>query len=902
MTQSFDRSARRYAYSIALRSLCLLIPIWAVLWIAVSPTFGISPRIVDDPVLEGSSLAIVSHEEAWKRLPMSKTGRGQSLPEWARKLVIPFPKSTAALLQLDYVQRFANPIPPKLRVAMRWIVADENRCDYAKQVAVNDALQLGFSQPQFEESVQESQAAWSNAEKAALLFASKMATSSDSISDEEFKFLVEHFGDRTVACMVLHCAYACFQDRLLHCLACVREENDRALHPSEIVFDPSTFVIPNVHSRSKLSPLREHDLSNKWVDIDSDWIKDSFEFWQSRLEAQRKRSSRLRAPDWDEFVGNLPPGPMRRPSKIEWFRLCYGYAPELAVPFEQFMRTASAETAPHYDRIFGTSLFWVTTKSMKCSYCMGHCEMNWEVAGLSRDEIENRSIVLSSDDWSPLSRREQMAFAFARKLSATPWSISFMDRKRLELELGHKESFATILQACRYHYMTRISNGFQLQLEADNVFFDYWNIRDPKSIPHECFVDLIRNEEAWNLLPDNTHSHESELPNWAKALVPWMPRTTAAMLKLDEAHRLRSPLPPDLRAKLRWVVADVNRCEYSKETALLDLRNSGVEDTIIRTLTSAPEFWPEADRDPLEFARALSTNASKLSDEFFAKMVKRFGEKKVAAMVLLAAYGNFQDRFLLGFNVPLEPNGPLPALSVDFDPKTFQWAPLVPDVSASQPSLSRNEAVVELPSSWKSVSLETLQQRLSQQRERQPRLSIPSWEDVKLNLPKEMANKSTRIAWSLTCYGYASDLAIPWAIATRTHWAEGPSDRIFEESLFWIQTRAFECNYCMGHCEMLWEVAGLSREEIQSRSRRLAESDWSSFSPADQRAFAMARKLSITPWEVTKSDIDQMKQDLGEREAIAVFWWLCRGAYMTRVSDGFQLPLEKENVFTQLAK
>jgi hypothetical protein len=30
---------------------------------------------------------------------------------------------------------------------------------------------------------------------------------------------------------------------------------------------------------------------------------------------------------------------------------------------------------------------------------------------------------------------------------------------------------------------------------------------------------------------------------------------------------------------------------------------------------------------------------------------------------------------------------------------------------------------------------------------------------------------------------------------------------------------------------------------------------------------------------------------------MATFWWLCRGLYMTRVSDGFQLPLERDNVF-----
>ena len=40
-----------------------------------------------------------------------------------------------------------------------------------------------------------------------------------------------------------------------------------------------------------------------------------------------------------------------------------------------------------------------------------------------------------------------------------------------------------------------------------------------------------------------------------------------------------------------------------------------------------------------------------------------------------------------------------------------------------------------------------------------------------------------------------------------------------------------------------------------------------------------------------------LEKDLGPEKAMATFWWLCRGLYMTRVSDGFQLPLERDNVF-----
>ena len=161
-----------------------------------------------------------------------------------------------------------------------------------------------------------------------------------------------------------------------------------------------------------------------------------------------------------------------------------------------------------------------------------------------------------------------------------------------------------------------------------------------------------------------------------------------------------------------------------------------------------------------------------------------------------------------------------------------------------------------------------------------------------------MSASPTSIRWSLVNYGYAHELAIPWTIATRTHWSEVPADRILEESLFWVQTRAIECNYCMGHCEMLLEVAGLDKAQIARRTRLLAETDWSKFPPEEQRAYEYARKLSLAPWELTANDYQSLTKDYGQHQGMSIFWWLCRGLYMTRISDGFQLPLEKDNVFS----
>jgi hypothetical protein len=407
----------------------------------------------------------------------------------------------------------------------------------------------------------------------------------------------------------------------------------------------------------------------------------------------------------------------------------------------------------------------------------------------------------------------------------------------------------------------------------------------------------LSDSECWRRMPPVESGGGQPLPIWAKAVATQLPRTAAAMLELDRAQRTKSPLEKVLRAKMRWVIARANRSTYGAAYALADLLSSGATDASVKTLTGDAAAWPEDDREPLEFARLMTIAAPMVPDELFERMRTRFGDKGVAAMVLLAAYGNFQDRIVLGLALPIESGGPLPPLEVKFAPGSFQPTPLLPPQAEIPGLLTSGTTVVERDPEWSTLSYDELQSRLERQRERKPRLPIPSWDEVKKNLPPAIAARPTRIVWNLVCSGYVPELAIPWSVGTRTMWAEAQADRVFEESLFWIQTRSIGCNYCMGHCEMLLEVAGLDKRAVAERTRRLASDDWSSFPPAEQRAYAYARKLSKTPWDVNKADYKLIEQDLGPKQAMATFWWLCRGLYMTRVSDGFQLPLERDNVF-----
>ena len=101
----------------------------------------------------------------------------------------------------------------------------------------------------------------------------------------------------------------------------------------------------------------------------------------------------------------------------------------------------------------------------------------------------------------------------------------------------------------------------------------------------------------------------------------------------------------------------------------------------------------------------------------------------------------------------------------------------------------------------------------------------------------------------------------------------------------------------MGHAEMLLAVAGLSEEEIQQRTGKLAAGDWSDFPRAERLAFEFGYKLAREPWAIREKDVQDLVDAFGPHRAADLIWYGSWCNYMTRVADAFQLPLERENVF-----
>jgi hypothetical protein len=106
----------------------------------------------------------------------------------------------------------------------------------------------------------------------------------------------------------------------------------------------------------------------------------------------------------------------------------------------------------------------------------------------------------------------------------------------------------------------------------------------------------------------------------------------------------------------------------------------------------------------------------------------------------------------------------------------------------------------------------------------------------------------------------------------------------------------------MGHSEMLLAVAGMKPDDVKAKAKRLATADWSSFPPAERAAYGLAYKLSREPHRITEADRAVWIAAFGEVRTVDLVWYTCWCNYMTRIADAFQLPLEKENVFTPAPK
>lgn len=292
---------------------------------------------------------LLADADAWKRMPATIQGGGGPLPSWARVLAGSLPRTTASMLELDYLHRARSPLDPFLRGRVRWVVARANGCRYGEVYAEADLRRAGVSELDLDHLLLSS-ANVTLAEHMVLDFARKLTLSAQDITDEEVAELVGLYGEKQVVALVLLVAYANFQDRLVLALD-LPVEPEGPLAPLDVRFTPIPFGgDPPAPARSvPTDPPPTDDIP----EVDPDWKDQSYTDLQKQMEKQQQRRARIRLPG-----GNA--------GTVRWGQVCRLYQPELSAAWSVCARSFGAEA--DQDPVFEESLFWVVTRSLQCFY------------------------------------------------------------------------------------------------------------------------------------------------------------------------------------------------------------------------------------------------------------------------------------------------------------------------------------------------------------------------------------------------------------------------------------------------------------------------------------------------------------------------------------------------------
>lgn len=110
-------------------------------------------------------------------------------------------------------------------------------------------------------------------------------------------------------------------------------------------------------------------------------------------------------------------------------------------------------------------------------------------------------------------------------------------------------------------------------------------------------------------------------------------------------------------------------------------------------------------------------------------------------------------------------------------------------------------------------------------------------------------------------------------------------DYKFKTQLFWIVSRTNNCQYCLGHQESKLLGAGMTEDEIAS-----LDVDWSQFTPAQQAAFAYARKITLDPHLLSDEDIDGLRKHFTDKQILEMSLSVAGNNSINRWKEGAGIP------------
>lgn len=114
----------------------------------------------------------------------------------------------------------------------------------------------------------------------------------------------------------------------------------------------------------------------------------------------------------------------------------------------------------------------------------------------------------------------------------------------------------------------------------------------------------------------------------------------------------------------------------------------------------------------------------------------------------------------------------------------------------------------------------------------------------------------------------------------------------FKTMLFWIVARTNNCQYCLGHQEWKLSATGMSDDAIAA-----LDADWSSYSEAEQAAFAYARLLTYEPHRISDEEVAKVAKHYTPLQIVEMTMSMGGNNAINRWKEGIGIPQSSGNTF-----
>lgn len=566
--------------------------------------------------------------------------------------------------------------------------------------------------------------------------------------------------------------------------------------------------------------------------------------------------------------------------------------------------TRQPDQDPVLDHRFATQLFWIVSRVNDCAYCLGHQEGKLKKVG-----VDEQGLLALDTDWSTFSEPQRVAFDFARRLTNSPQRIGQADIDALCEHYTADQALLIIYWISRYNATNRWTDATGIPQETYRDFSTQLS-DDALALPSQVASDSfpprsrIADFDAWRERLDAVRRRTARLtPSQPSGTAPtqadvaakpdrdelrmpheqWLAAIPQAGLPAVRAMRAAArvgSLPESLKDQIAFVAAFEDQAWYMQAVTL--------EKLIAQGLTSRQAFElaagnrqgdvSAAENAALDFAVRLTSQPIGIGDADIAGLADHFSPQQIAEIIHTVGIAATLNRFTESIGLGLKDSLSLAAVSSS--PQTTD-ATLTRDQPRPTP-----------------VTRPEMKQMLEQMKARAERIPLPPLSE------SESADADPR---STSYEGRLGKLYLPDSSGVRSYLNfggysprrnQGAPNRLipepdpalaldygFKTRLFWIASRANNCQYCLGHQESKLLAVGMPEDQIAA-----LDSDWSSFPPAEQAAFKLARRLTLEPHLLTDADIDECRKHFKDLEILEMVLSVSGNNAINRWKEGVGVP------------